>query len=63
MLTEAFNEYRYASFNDEGTYANAIEPHSRLITAFRKQSEEEAVAAMHYHMLRAIEDVSIRIRS
>lgn len=45
MLTEAFNEYRYASFNDEGTYANAIEPHSRLITAFRKQSEEEAVAA------------------
>lgn len=63
MLTEAFNEYRYASFNDEGTYANAIEPHSRLITAFRKQSEEEAVAAMHYHMLRAIEDVSTRIRS
>lgn len=63
MLTEAFNGYRYASFNDDGTYANAIEPHRRLIAAFRKQSEEEAVEAMHYHMLRAIEDISTRIRT
>lgn len=63
MLTKAFNEYRYASFNDDGTYANAIEPHRRLIAAFKNQSEEEAVEAMHYHMLRAVEDISTRIRS
>ena len=63
LLTKAFNEYRYASFNDDGTYSNAIEPHRRLINAFRNQSETEAVEAMHYHMIRAIEDISTRIRT
>ena len=63
LLTKAFNKYRYASFNDDGTYSNAIEPHRRLINAFRNQSETEAVEAMHYHMIRAIEDISARIRT
>lgn len=61
QIIKAFNHFRYASFYDDSNYSNALGPHRRIIEAFRNRNEEEAAAAMHYHMIRAIEDINAHI--
>lgn len=60
-LAREFNKYRSASFNDNETYSNAVEPHRLIIEALRNHDEEAAVCAMRHHMQRALEDVGSRI--
>lgn len=64
QLAQAFKRYRGSSFVNDETYGNAIEPHEKILAAFRDGDAAAGVAAMHAHMLRAIEDIdAIRNRS
>ena len=57
QLLESFRVYRGDSFTNREVYANAIEPHSRILFCFQTKNANQAVEEMKKHLDITAEDM------
>lgn len=57
QLLESFRVYRGDSFTNSDVYANAIEPHSRILFCFQTKNANQAVEEMRKHLDITLKDM------